>query len=281
MKFSRARGRLRPGADGRLAPVTEPAAAAAPAALPGPRVLTVEVWVVLWLSIAASALRSLLSLVESLTRGEPLQSQAASIIVSYAADRPWLDFTWQVVSILLPLAPVALVLYLLHRSGESARTIGLDLTEPWRDAARGAVLAAVIGGGGLVLYLVAYQLGLSVRLAAVALDAAWWTLPVLLASALQNALLEEVVMLGYLLTRLDQLGWRRWQAVGASALLRASYHLYQGFGGFVGNLVMGAVFGTLFYRWRRTMPFVVAHFLIDAVAFVGYQYLHGRVSWLP
>jgi membrane protease YdiL (CAAX protease family) len=176
---------------------------------------------------------------------------------------------------------VALVLYLLHRSGESARTLGLDLTEPWRDAARGAVLAAVIGGSGLVLYLVAYQLGLSVRLAAVALDAAWWTLPVLLASALQNALLEEVVMLGYLLTRLDQLGWRRWQAVGASALLRASYHLYQGFGGFVGNLVMGVVFGTLFYRWRRTMPFVVAHFLIDAVAFIGYAALAGKVSWLP
>ena len=26
---------------------------------------------------------------------------------------------------------------------------------------------------------------------------------------------------------------------------------------------------------------IIAHTLIDAVAFVGYAALHGRVSWLP
>jgi membrane protease YdiL (CAAX protease family) len=246
-----------------------------------PRTLTVEVWIVLWISIAASALRSLISLVSSLTSGESLRNQSASIIVSYAPDRPWLDLTWQLVSIALPLVVVLLVLYLLARSGESNRSIGLDLTEPASDAARGAVLAAVVGGAGLVLYLVAYHLGLSVRIAATAVEDHWWTLPILLLSALENALLEEVVMLGYLLHRLSQLSWKPWAAVGASALLRGCYHLYQGFGGFIGNLAMGLIFGTLFYRWRRTTPFVVAHFLIDAVAFAGYQYLHGKLSWLP
>ena len=44
---------------------------------------------------------------------------------------------------------------------------------------------------------------------------------------------------------------------------------------------MGVVFGILFYRWRRVTPFIVAHGLIDAVAFVGYVALHGHVSWLP
>jgi hypothetical protein len=29
------------------------------------------------------------------------------------------------------------------------------------------------------------------------------------------------------------------------------------------------------------MPLVIAHFLIDAVTFVGYALLVGRVSWLP
>ena len=58
-------------------------------------------------------------------------------------------------------------------------------------------------------------------------------------------------------------------AIVASAFLRGAYHLYQGFGGFVGNLVMGLLFGWLFTRWRRTVPFVVAHAVIDAVAFVG------------
>ena len=28
-------------------------------------------------------------------------------------------------------------------------------------------------------------------------------------------------------------------------------------------------------------PLIIAHFLIDAVAFVGYALLAGHVSWLP
>ena len=35
--------------------------------------------------------------------------------------------------------------------------------------------------------------------------------------------------------------------VVASALLRGSYHLYQGWGGFVGNAIMGLVFAE-YYR---------------------------------
>jgi len=64
-------------------------------------------------------------------------------------------------------------------------------------------------------------------------------------------------------------------------VLRGSYHLYQGLGGFAGNLVMGLVFGRLYQRWGRIGPLVVAHTLIDAVTFVGYVYLAGHVAWLP
>ena len=69
-------------------------------------------------------------------------------------------------------------------------------------------------------------------------------------------------------------------AIGSSALLRART-AYQGVGGFVGNVVMGLVFGYLYRRWGRVMPMVVAHFLIDAVGTIGYFYLHGKVGWLP
>ena len=34
-------------------------------------------------------------------------------------------------------------------------------------------------------------------------------------------------------------------------------------------------------RTRRVMPLIVAHSLLDVVAFVGYTALSGRVSWLP
>ena len=76
-------------------------------------------------------------------------------------------------------------------------------------------------------------------------------------------------------------GWTntagRWPVViGLSALARGTYHLYQGFGGFVGNIVMGVVLGLVFVRTRRVMPLVVCHALLDIVAFVGYTVLRAR-----
>ena len=44
---------------------------------------------------------------------------------------------------------------------------------------------------------------------------------------------------------------------------------------------MGVIFGRVYQRCGRTAPMIVAHFLIDSVAFVGYVALHGKVSWLP
>ena len=103
----------------------------------------------------------------------------------------------------------------------------------------------------------------------------------LVAAAVANALAEEVLVVGYLITRLRQLGFGEGSAVLASAALRGSYHLYQGFGGFVGNLVMGLVFGRLWQRTHRLYPLITAHSLIDVTAFVGYALLHGHISWLP
>ncbi len=40
---------------------------------------------------------------------------------------------------------------------------------------------------------------------------------------------------------------------------------------------MGALFAVLFLRWRRAWPFVVCHFLLDAVAAAGWLLLHGKV----
>ena len=174
-----------------------------------------------------------------------------------------------------------LVIHLLRRSGEGRQAIGLDMRDWKRDLLRGAVLAAVLGGIGLVFYLAAYKLGMNVRIDAVTTDRTWWTPLLLLSSAAYNAILEEVIVLAYFLHRAAQIGWKPWQQVGGSALVRGAYHLYQGFGGFLGNLAMGAVFALLFRRWGRVMPFLWAHLFIDATAFLGYYYLHGHVSWLP
>jgi membrane protease YdiL (CAAX protease family) len=187
----------------------------------------------------------------------------------------------QLASILATLAPVALVFYLLAREGAGPSAMGLDTEHPAQDVTRGAILAALIGGSGLGLYLAAFHLGVSLNVVPESLPALWWRIPVLILDATRNGIVEEILVVGYLLRRLDQLGWTPARAIALSAVVRGSYHLYQGFGGFIGNATMGAIFAVLYRRWGRVTPLIVAHALIDSVAFVGYATLHGHVSWLP
>ena len=240
-----------------------------------------EIFVVFAVSLGASGLTALVELIGSVTGPVALRRQHAVLNGSLAPGRPWLDLALQVTDIALGLSPVALVIYLFARSGERPSVIGLDLRTPGTDVSRGAALAAVIGGSGLLLYLAAFHLGLNLNVVPEELPAVWWRIPVLIAAAAQNGILEESVVLGYFLHRLGQLGWPAGRAILASAILRGSYHLYQGFGGFAGNAAMGVIFGFLYRRWGRVMPMIIAHTLIDSVAFVGYAALHGHVSWLP
>jgi membrane protease YdiL (CAAX protease family) len=244
-----------------------------------------EIFAVFAVSLGASGVSAFVSLIGSLTATVSLSHQQVTLNGSQAPGRPVLDLFLQLVSIASAVAPVVLALYLLVRAGDGAgdgmKCIGMDRTRPLRDFLGGAALAALIGGSGLGLYFIAYKSGIAVNIVAENEPDIWWRYPVLLLSAVQNGLLEEVLVTGYLLTRLRKLGVRPWVAIVAAAVLRGSYHLYQGFGGFLGNAIMGLIFGTLFLRWRRVIPMIIAHTLIDAVAFIGYALLAGHVSWLP
>ncbi|MFD9125602.1 CPBP family intramembrane glutamic endopeptidase [Kitasatospora sp. NPDC059571] len=248
---------------------------------PARRLLGVELLIVLGLSLGASGIAALISFADSLTQKLALGQQVATLNASRAPGRPWIDLAWQLYYIGRGLMPVVLVGYLLVRESVSLRVIGFDLGQKLRDLGRGTLVAAGIGGTGLALYLAAQAAGYNLTVAPSGLPDVWWRIPVLIASAWQNAILEEVVVVGYLLRRLGQLGWSWPAAVAASSLLRGSYHLYQGVGGLVGNMVMGLIFCLLYRRWGRVMPLVVAHALIDTVAFVGYALLAGHVGWLP
>ncbi|WP_435842625.1 CPBP family intramembrane glutamic endopeptidase [Streptomyces laurentii] len=280
------------------------------AALPpdGPtrRTLRDETLLVLALSLGASGVSALISFIGALTRPAALKQQAATLNGSYAPGRPWLDLAWQLFGIATALVPVALVAHLLWRESARARALvstmpgsgtgvgdgvapgarglrllGFDRTRPWPDLGRGALVAAGIGSAGLAFYLVARAAGFNLTVVPESLPDVWWKYPVLILSAIQNSVLEEVIVVGYLLRRLDQLGWSPRSSLVASAVLRGSYHLYQGIGGFIGNMVMGVVFVWLYRRWGRVGPLVVAHSLLDIVAFVGYGLLAGKVGWLP
>ena len=231
------------------------------------RSIRVELVIVFLVTLGMSGLSSLLSLVDSLLAAAPLASQTVSILVPQA-QASFLDLLKQ--------------LYLLWRSGVNLRTrLGLDLRKPWQDLGVGVLLAAVIGIPGLLFYLFAVQIGINLTVAPTTLNDVWWRLPVLILAAVENGFLEEVLVVGYLLTRLDQLKVTPWIAILISAVLRGSYHLYQGFGGFLGNAIMGVVFAYWFRRTRRLWPLVIAHSLLDITVFVGYSALRGVVSWLP
>jgi membrane protease YdiL (CAAX protease family) len=234
-----------------------------------------EIAIVLGLSLGASAVYSVVSIANSLTRDTPISSQTTTLNPPLS-ERPIFDLIYQLLGIFFDIVPVALALYLLWLPGRSAfARIGMDGRRIRFDLSTGFGLAALIGIPGLGLYAGARALGVSLNVVPAALDSYWWTVPVLVLSALRAALVEEVIVVGYLFTRLRELGWGTWPIIAASALLRGSYHAYQGFGGFVGNAIMGVILGWFYARYGRTTPLVVAHWLLDIVSFVGYSLAVG------
>ncbi|MGZ4542007.1 MAG: CPBP family intramembrane glutamic endopeptidase [Mycobacteriaceae bacterium] len=238
-----------------------------------------EIGLVLLVTLGMSGLRSLVSLLDSLVTPTPLAKQTVAINVPQAMANI-LDLLGQLLSVTSLLAWGALGVFLLWRSGVALRAIGLDFRSPGRDALQGAGLAALVGIPGLGLYLLSRAAGVNLTVAPSALGDTWWRVPVLVLAAAANAWAEETLVVAYLITRLRQLGWSENRSLLASAVLRGSYHLYQGFGGFAGNVVLGVVFGRVWQRTNRLWPLVVAHTVIDIVAFVGYALLANHVSWL-
>lgn len=239
--------------------------------------LGLEIAVVLALSLGRSAFYAVLALIDAFTRG-PLAEQTTALNRS-ASDRPWFDLVHQLANVAFALAPVALVLLLLTLTGTAAvRALGLDLRRPGKDLLWGVVLTACIGLPGLAIYYLGRALGATLEVIPAALDTHWWTVPVLVLHALKNALVEEVIVAGYLVLRLEQLGWKPVAIVAASAVLRGLYHLYQGIGPGLANMLMGVVFAEWFRRTRRTMPLIIAHTLLDVVAFVGYALMRDYIS---
>jgi membrane protease YdiL (CAAX protease family) len=245
------------------------------------RPLRWEAALVLAIGIGLAAVRSMLQFVAAATIPGGLPARSAVLIGSQAPGQPWIDLGLQLVSVCALLRPVLLATFLIRRSGEHPVAIGLRWSSPARDVGFGFGIASVVGGFGLLAYLASHAAGLSLTVAPEALPPVWWRSLVLLLSAFGNAALEEVVLVGYLLHRSRQLGWSDRRAATVSAGIRATYHLYQGVSGGIGNLVMGFLFAKYYQRFNNVVPLIVAHAAIDLVAFLGFPLLAGHVSWLP
>jgi len=247
---------------------------------PSRRRIGAEIGIVLALSLGASAVYSIVAIINRLTREQALSQQTATLNNSLS-DRQVFDLIYQLLGTFFDLMPVALVCYLLwNTTRPHLARLGLSFERPGRDLGWGVVLALAVGIPGLAFYFFGRAIGISVNVVPSALDTYWWTVPVLLLSALRAGLVEEVIVVGYLYKRLGELGWSRWAIVGSTALLRGSYHLYQGFGAFVANVAMGVLFGLLYTKYGRLLPLVVTHFLLDAAVFVGYAWAYATFPTL-
>ncbi len=246
------------------------------------RRIRAEIWIILALSLGQSGVYAVLAIIKRYQSAKPISQQTTTLHPSLSGVPVW-DLIYQLAGIAFGVVPVLLAFYLLSASGASTRArLGLVWPRPRRDAGldlgRGALLAAAIGIPGLGLYVVGRAIGQTVLIDTSGLPPQWWRALVLVLSALAVALLEEGIAVGYLVTRLRDLAWRPWTAIAASAVLRGSYHLYQGWPMALGNMVMGVVFATYFSKRGRLGPLIVAHVVLDLVSFLGPEFLPD--SWL-
>lgn len=244
---------------------------------PQRRTLKIEIAVVLAVTFGLSAYTAGLRLVEAVLLGLSGQTVALN---PKRSPFDLIDLGLHLAVVLQLLAWGALALYLLWRSGFGPSAIGLPRPQ-WRaDGLGGLGLALLIGLPGLGFYVLARVLGLSADVEPAELYDTWWRIPMLLGVAFANGWAEEIIVVGFLLTRLRQLDVSPAKALLISSLLRGAYHLYQGYSAGLGNVVMGLVFGYAWQRTGRLWPLIIAHTLIDAVAFVGYALVAEHLSWL-
>lgn len=187
---------------------------------------------------------------ETLITGHPLENMFIGMIAYLA------------VASIVPLA-----LLLLIRTGQTPKVLGLGWPG-WRSDVWPAIgiIAAAWGSEVVLLLVLSPLLNANSRLNAstpVGNVPHYYVIWGLLISA-TTAVAEEVLMNGYLMTRLSQLGWSPTGALILAIVLRTSYHVYYGIG-FVATIPFTYFVTRSFQkRGRLTRP-IVAHFLYDAI----------------
>lgn len=200
-------------------------------------------------------------------------------IASYWHDRGSSD--WNAYSVSLGLivrsAQVsAPILYIVWVRRQGLASLGL-VRPRWTDIPWAVLIVAVhwalYYGGGWVIGSLAANFWL---------DPSWLTgsghnprsisfsgqLPLLLLMSCANGFAEELVMRGYLVTRLRQLLGSGAQAIVLTAFLFASYHSYQGAYGVWGAFCAGMMTGIVLVYTGRLWPCILSHAIGDILPFL-------------
>jgi len=184
-------------------------------------------------------------------------------------ELPWVGMVVQELSVL------AVVWYVLLRRGKSFVQLGLT----WKRSDLGWSVG-LYWGGGLAYYLVymgchycgltgghlgdaAYSVGKHLFGAQVAVMAVVF--------GFINPFFEELIARAYVMTEVKALGGSMFLAVVFSALLQASYHLYQGIPSMLGLAAVFFLYSLFYARTGRITPVVLAHLYTDVISTLLYS----------
>jgi membrane protease YdiL (CAAX protease family) len=168
----------------------------------------------------------------------------------------------------LPVAAVVpLALHLLARTGQGPRRLGLGGLRFMTDVLPGLGLAAASFGTEVGVLVVLSPLLVHVSKSKLVEPVPVGHVPTYfvvfgLLISIVTAVTEEVLVNGYLITRLGQLGWSPNASLVLSLILRTSYHVYYGIG-FVLTIPFGWFVTRSFQKHGRLNRAIVAHFLYD------------------
>ncbi|HEX3794522.1 MAG TPA: CPBP family intramembrane glutamic endopeptidase [Acidimicrobiales bacterium] len=222
------------------------------------RLYGLETWVVLSIFPLGATLTAITFLCFHWTTGSN-DFDAGAII----PHQPVLTVALSCAYVLSDFAAAALVLFLLFRNGEGSRSIGLDKSRLRKDL---ALMLPI----WIFVFVVPQFIGIAIvkgahlptfGVASPPVPTGFVAVGVL--RSLSAGVVEEIVVLGYLLRRLEQRGWSPTVVVLVAVLVRVSYHLYYGPG--VIPIVLWATASVIMYRRvRRLLPFILCHFAWDA-----------------
>lgn len=231
--------------------------------LPSKRVLRFEVITVLVVVVGPWTASALFDFVDDLVTGDRTRLLGVGI-----PHHVVLDVTLQsLLFLVLAMASVLLVAYVLSRSGESLPSIGLRATPVARNIGMALLLVLAMGAATAVAGLLVNALAGSrqaTNTAGQSLLGAGY-LPLGIVRAAEAAISEEIIVCGYLIHRLRQIGWSDRKALATSTGVRVSYHVYGGVGLMLGVAIVGLTFGRFYERTQRLGVLVLTHFLYDAL----------------
>jgi uncharacterized protein len=243
-----------PGAPYRPPPERPPARNPLPRPAGSPRMLRLELGLVLLLAFSPGIL-GLLLLALGPEGTAPTETQVLPSLVSILFE---LFLSW---------TPVLVVGFLLARNREGWAGIGLTRFQPG-DLGMGAVLWVA----SFILVLVLAQLfqyfgQREVDFLPEGLPLWFRSLQAVLI-AITAGVTEEIVVRGYAQTRLEQLRAPTAVIILLPTALWGVLHVYQGAGAALTIFGLGMMYAWYFQRTRRLWPLILAHILFDATQLV-------------